>query len=174
MMLYHHIFVLIFLLAAEAAAAQHNQLLLRKNGVTKHRFREGSSITIRTDKGLQYSGTIALLQNDSIYFDGSGIRVSEVKAIIRNHRKDKQVIPYPMDVFWYSNLGIPLLTAGLTLSGEPFLSSFLFGVGIVYMPIVGHNVLRIIRNRSRQYNIGNTYDLRLLDLYRSEPLPEKR
>lgn len=174
MMLYRFILIVSCLLMSDWAAAQYNQLLLRKNGITKQRFREGSRITIITDKGLTYSGNIYLLQKDSIYFDGSGIKVNEVATIIKYKRKDRQVIPYPMDVFWSSNLGIPLITAGLVLSGEPFLSSFLFGVSIVYLPIVGHNLLRIIGNRSRRYNIGDKYDLRLLDLYRPELLPEKR
>ena len=166
--------VITCLLLTTWAAAQHNQLLLRKNGITKLRFREGSTITVITNKGMRYTGNIYLLQNDSIYFDGSGIKVSEVKTIFRRNRKDREVIPYPMDVFWYSNLGIPLMTAGLALSGEPLLSSFLFAASIVYVPLIGHNALRILRNRSKRYDIGGTYDLRLLDIYRPELVPNKR
>ncbi|HMO34378.1 MAG TPA: hypothetical protein PKE63_13315 [Lacibacter sp.] len=162
------------LLTSLPADAQFNQLILRKNGISKLRYREGSVITIETTTGLRYTGTIFLLQNDSIFLDGSALRVAEVTAVVKKKKRERTVIPMEKEAFLYANLGIPLFTAGLVISGEPFWNSFLAGAGLVYGPILLYNVKRILFNRSRRFPLGDKYDLQLLDLYRPELVPGKK
>jgi len=60
-------FLLLFIAYCFTATAQYNQLLLRKDGRTIMRYTEGSVITIQTKLGLKYTGTIYLIQNDSVW-----------------------------------------------------------------------------------------------------------
>jgi len=161
------------LLVNNTVSAQFNQLILRKNGVPVKRYTEGSVITLKTKTGMYYSGLIYLLQNDSIYFSGSAIHINEIAKLYKKPKGKTRVIPMPKDVFLYSNLGIPLFTAGLVLSGEPLLGAALAGVGLVYIPIALYNVKRLLFNSNKDYQLGNTYELRLLNLYPSEKLPQQ-
>jgi hypothetical protein len=48
----------LLLLFASVANAQYNELVLRKNGIAKKRYAEGSTISLQTKLGLRYTGTI--------------------------------------------------------------------------------------------------------------------
>lgn len=170
MMLSRLLLSVLLLLVALCSTAQFNQLILRKNGKAFKRFREGSEITVETRLGMKYTGTIALLQNDSIYFSGSGIPVRDIKAVLKKKSRTP-LIPMEPEAFLWANVGIPLFTAGLVLSGQPFWSSFSTGVGLVYLPILFYHVKNFLFGSGRYYRIGNKYDLQLLDLYRAEPVP---
>jgi hypothetical protein len=73
--------ICLFILIASSitVTAQYNQLLLRKDGRTVMRYSEGSVITIQTKLGLKYTGTIYLIQNDSIYFQDEGTNIPAAK-----------------------------------------------------------------------------------------------
>jgi hypothetical protein len=155
------------------ATAQYNQLILRKNRVSFKRHQEGSLIHIQTITGLKYSGIIRLLQNDSIYFNGSGIHKNEIVALYKKSGGRQPFIPYSKELFLYSNAGISLFTAGLVISGESFLKSFLSAVSLVYAPVLFYNIKRLVTSGSKKYTIGNKYDLQVLDLYPAEVVPNK-
>jgi hypothetical protein len=161
------------LLFSFSSSAQFNQLILRKNGIAQKRYSEGSVITIQTKLGLKYSGTIYLIQNDSIYFSGGGIHKNDIVAVFKNSGTKGKIIPFSKEAFLYANAGIPLFTAGLVISGQPFVTSLIAGVTLVYAPILFYNIKRIITNGSRRYSIGKKYDLQVLDLYRAEKLPNQ-
>ncbi len=165
---------LIFLIAATQAEAQFNELVLRKNGIAKKRYAEGAVITLQTKLGLKYSGIIYLIQNDSIYFSDGGIHKRDIALVFKRASKKHTIIPFSKEAFLYSNLGIPLFTAGLVISGEPLLNSALSGIGLVYVPIVLYNAQQLIFKSNKRYRIGDKYDLQVLDLYPSEILPEKK
>jgi len=167
------VFSLLLLVVTGACFAQFNQLILRKNGKAFKRFKEGSAITIETKLGMKYTGTIALLQNDSVYFDGSGIPVRDIKAVLKKKSRTP-LIPMDSEAFLWANIGIPLFTAGLVISGEPFWSSFLTGAGLVYIPIIFYHVKNLVFGRGAYYPIGKKYDLQLLDLYRAEQVPKQQ
>lgn len=169
-MLLRSLVSVLFLVLTLSSFAQFNQLILRKNGKAFKRFREGSEISIETKLGLKYTGTIALLQNDSVYFSGSGIPVRDINAVLKKKSRNP-LIPMEPEAFLWANIGIPLFTAGLVLSGQPFWSSFSTGVGLVYLPILFYHAKNLIFGGGRYYRIGNKYDLQLLDLYRAEPVP---
>lgn len=169
-MLSRLILSVLFLLIAFCSFAQFNQLILRKNGKAFKRFREGSDITIETKLGMKYTGTIALLQNDSVYFTGSGIPVRDIKAVLKKKSRTP-LIPMEPEAFLWANIGIPLFTAGLVISGQSFWSSFLTGAGLVYLPIIFYHIKNFLFGGGAYYRIGNKYDLQLLDLYRAEPVP---
>jgi hypothetical protein len=154
-----------------SAAAQFNQLILRKNGITQKRYSEGSVITIQTKLGMKYSGTIYLIQNDSIYFSGGGIHKNDIVAVYKKTGGRERIIPFSKEAFLYANAGIPLFTAGLVISGQPFVSSLIAGVTLVYAPILFYNIKRVITTGNKRYTIGKKYDLQVLDLYKAEKLP---
>lgn len=164
----------LLLLFASVANAQFNELVLRKNGIAKKRYAEGATITLQTKLGLRYTGIIYLIQNDSIYFSGGGIHKRDVAIVFKKQKKKHRIIPFNGQAFLYSNLGIPLFTAGLVISGEPFLNSAISGVALVYIPVLLYNVQQLIFNRNKKYRIGNKYDLQVLDFYPSEKIPEKK
>ena len=164
---------LLFILAASSSYAQFNQLILRKNGIAHKRYTEGSVIHIQTKLGLKYSGTIYLIQNDSIYFVDGGIHKNEIVAVFKKPLGKEGIIPFSKQVFLYTNAGIPLFVAGLVISGQPFVSSLIAGVTLVYAPIVLYNIKRLITNGTRRYSIGTKYDLQVLDLYKAEIVPKK-
>lgn len=164
---------LLFILAASSSYAQFNQLILRKKGIAHKRYTEGSVIHIQTKLGLKYSGTIYLIQNDSIYFVDGGIHKNEIVAVFKKPLGKEKIIPFSKQVFLYTNAGIPLFVAGLVISGQPFVSSLLAGVTLVYAPIVLYNIKRLITNGTRRYSIGTKYDLQVLDLYKAEIVPKK-
>jgi hypothetical protein len=157
-----------------STAAQFNQLILRKNGIAQKRYSEGSVITIQTKLGLKYSGTIYLIQNDSVYFIDGGMHTRDIAIVFKKHKKKHRLIPFGTEAFVYSNLGIPLFTAGLTISGEPFKTSLLSGVALVYIPIIIYNAQQLIFNGNKKYRIGKKYDLQVLDFYPIEKLPQKK
>ena len=165
--------IFIFLLISIEAAAQYNQLILRKNRIAYKRYQEGSLIHIQTITGLKYSGVIRLLQNDSIYFIGSGIHKNDIAAVYKKSGGRQPFIPYSKGLFLYSNAGIPLFTAGLVISGESFLKSFLGAVSLVYAPVLFYNIKRVVTSGSKKYTIGNKYDIQVLDLYPAEVVPNK-
>ena len=165
--------IFIFLLISIEAAAQYNQLILRKNRIAYKRYQEGSLIHIQTITGLKYSGVIRLLQNDSIYFIGSGIHKNDIAAVYKKSGGRQPFIPYSKELFLYSNAGIPLFTAGLVISGESFLKSFLGAVSLVYAPVLFYNIKRLVTSGSKKYTIGNKYDIQVLDLYPAEVVPNK-
>lgn len=167
------IFLFLFVLSASDVTAQFNQVILRKNGKPVRRFSEGSEITIETRLGLKYSGTIYLLQNDSIYFNGSGIPLNEIAAVYKNKKRRQPLIPMEKEYFLYANAGIPLFATILYLGGEAFWPSMATGAGIVYIPILLYNIQRILFHGNRKYIIGSVFDLQLLDLYRPEIVPAK-
>ncbi len=164
---------LLFILAASSSYAQFNQLILRKKGIAYKRYTEGSVIHIQTKLGLKYSGTIYLIQNDSIYFVDGGIHKNEIVAVFKKPLGKEGIIPFSKQVFLYTNAGIPLFVAGLVISGQPFVSSLIAGVTLVYAPIVLYNIKRLITNGTRRYSIGTKYDLQVLDLYKAEIVPKK-
>ncbi|MBX9782725.1 MAG: hypothetical protein K2X48_05440 [Chitinophagaceae bacterium] len=165
-------FLLLFL--STQLPAQNNQLVLRKNGKAIVRFQEGSTITIQTKLGLRYSGTIYLIQNDSIYFQDEGMRVQDIAVVYKSPKRKARLIPMRNEEFLFANLGIPLFATILTLGGQPFGSSLVFGATLVYGPILLYNLQRILLHGNRSYNIGSTYSLLVLDLYKSEKLPSKQ
>jgi hypothetical protein len=164
----------LLLLFASVANAQYNELVLRKNGIAKKRYAEGSTISLQTKLGLRYTGTIYLIQNDSIYFLGGGIHKRDVAIVFKKQKRKHQFIPFNKQAFLYSNLGIPLFTAGLAVSGEPFGKSLVSGVALVYVPVLLYNAKQLIFKGNKKYRLGNKYDLQVLDLYPSEKLPEKK
>ena len=165
----------LLLLFTSVANAQFNELILRKNGIAKKRYAEGATISFQTKLGLKYTGRIYLIQNDSIYFlGGDGIHKRDVAIVFKKQKKKHRFIPLSTEAFLYTNLGIPLFTAGLVISGEPFVNSLLSGVALVYVPVLLYNAQQIIFNRNKKYRIGNKYDLQVLDFYPSEKLPEKK
>lgn len=164
----------LFLLSATLCSAQYNQLILRKDGRAIKRYQEGSVITLQTKTGLKYTGTIYLIQNDSIYFQQEGIKVSDIAVVFKHAKRKARLIPMSNEEFLYANLGIPLFATILTLGGQPFGSSLAFGATLVYGPVLLYNLQRIIFNGKRMYVIGNTYTLLALDLYKAEKLPEKQ
>jgi hypothetical protein len=151
--------------------AQFNQLLLRKHAKSHRIYREGSTITIETKLGMQFTGTIYLIQNDSLYFSGSAINTNEITAVLKKPTRQRRVIPFDNQTFLWANAGIPLFAGGLILSGEPTGRSLLSGVGLVYGPILLYNMQRIIANKGKRFPIGEKYDLRVLDLHRAESVP---
>ena len=159
------------LLSFLSSSAQVNQLILRKNGVAQKRYSEGSVITIRTKLGLKYSGTIYLIQNDSIYFSDAGIHKNDIVAVFKHSGAKERIIPFSKEAFLYANAGIPLFTAGLVISGQPFVSSLIAGITLVYAPIIFYNIKRLITNGSRRYPIGKKYDLLVLNLSPVEKIP---
>lgn len=166
--------LLLLLIFSVAANAQYNELVLRKNGIAKKRYAEGSTITLQTKLGLRYTGTIYLIQNDSIYFQGGGIHKRDVAIVFKKQKNKHRFIPFNTQAFLYSNLGIPLFTAGLVISGEPFVNSLVSGVALVYVPVLLYNAQQLIFKGNKKYRIGNKYDLQVLDLYPSEKIPEKK
>lgn len=163
-----------FLFTAWQAEAQFNELVLRKNGIAKKRYAEGEIISIQTKLGLKYSGAIYLIQNDSVYFIDGGIHKRDIAVVFKKPEQKHRIIPFSTEAFLYSNLGIPLFTAGLVISGEPFLNSALSGVALVYVPILLYNAQQLIFKGNKRYRIGRKYDLQVLDLYPSEKVPEKK
>lgn len=166
--------LLLLLFFTSVANAQFNELVLRKNGIAKKRYAEGSTITLQTKLGLRYTGTIYLIQNDSIYFLGGGIHKRDVAIVFKKQKRKHQFIPFNKQAFLYSNLGIPLFTAGLAISGEPLGKAIVSGVALVYVPVVLYNAQQVIFKGNKKYRLGNKYDLQILDLYPSEKLPEKK
>lgn len=168
------IIFILSILFASSAYGQFNELVLRKNGFPKKRFAEGSTITLQTKLGLRYTGTIYLIQNDSIYFIDGGIHKKDVAIVYKRPKSKHRFIPVNGEAFLYTNLGIPLFVTGLTISGEPFVRSLLSGIGLVYIPVALYNLQQVIFKGNKKYRIGNKYDLQVLDLYPSEKLPEKK
>lgn len=160
-----------FIITSFSSSAQFNQLILRKNGVAHKRYTEGSVIHIQTKLGLTYSGTIYLIQNDSIYFADGGIHKNEIVAVFKKSLGKQSILPFDAKTFLLVNAGIPLFTAGLVMSGEPFATSLLAGITLVYAPVLFYNITRLIKNGSRRYPIGNKYDLQILDLHPAENIP---
>ncbi len=155
------------------SAQNYNQLLLRKNRITIQRFTEGSAIRLKTKLGLEYSGTIYLIQNDSIYFSGDGIHIRDIGTVYKKVKSRSPLIPFSNEAFLYSNLGIPLFVTGLMISGEPFVKALIFGVGIVYAPIVLYNIKRLLFGVNRKYVIGKKFDLLVLNIHPAENTPQK-
>lgn len=164
---------LILILSLSVTAQNYNQLLLRKNGITIKRFAEGTAIHLKSKLGLEYSGTIYLIQNDSIYFSNNGIHIRDIGTVYKKVKSRSPVIPFSKEAFLYSNLGIPLFVTGLLISGEPFARALIFGVGIVYAPIVLYNVKRLLFGVNRKYVIGKKFDLLVLDIHPAENVPQK-
>ncbi|MBY0478005.1 MAG: hypothetical protein K2Q24_10195 [Chitinophagaceae bacterium] len=164
-------FLLLFVSCS--VSAQFNQLILRKNGIAHKRYTEGSVIHIKTKLGLKYSGVIYLIQNDSIYFSDGGIHKNEIIAVLKKQPGREKIIPFSNEAFLYTNMGIPLFVAGLVISGEPFVTSLIAGVTLVYAPILLYNIKRLITNGARTYPIGKKYDLHILDLHPAEKIPDK-
>ena len=165
-----YVFILL-LFSAFTSYAQFNQLILRKNGIAHKRYTEGSVIHIQTKLGLKYSGVIYLIQNDSIYFSEGGLHKNEIVAVFKKPLGKEGIIPFSKQAFLYTNAGIPLFVAGLVISGQPFVSSLIAGVTLVYAPILLYNIKRLITNGTRRYSIGAKYDLQVLDLYPAEIIP---
>lgn len=158
--------------AAGTATAQFNELVLRKNGVPVKRFREGSVITLQTKLGMRYTGVIYLIQKDSVYFAEGGIHVRDVAVVYKKQKGRHRIIPVDGKTFLITNAGIPLFTAGLVISGEPFTQSLLSGVGLVYIPVVLYNLQQLIFKANKRYRIGSKYDLQMLDFYPPEMIPK--
>ncbi|RXK60540.1 hypothetical protein ESA94_08710 [Lacibacter luteus] len=158
---------------ATAATAQFNELVLRKNGIALKRFREGSVITLQTKLGMRYTGVIYLIQKDSIYFSGGGIHMRDVAVVYKKQKGRHRVLPVDGKTFLITNAGIPLFTAGLVISGEPFRQSLLGAIGLVYIPVALYNLQQLIFKANKRYRIGSKYDLQMLDFYPPEKVPEK-
>lgn len=165
--------LILFIVAASSATAQFNELVLRKKGISKKRYREGSPIALQTTLGMKYSGVIYLIQKDSIYFAGGGIHMRDIAVVYKKQKSRYRVLPFDTKTFLLTNAGIPLFTAGLVISGEPFQQSLLSGIGLVYIPIALHNLQQLIFKGNKRYRIGNKYDLQVMDFYPSEILPKK-
>ncbi len=168
------IFTFIFFIVAASSYAQFNQLILRKNGIAHKRYSEGSVIHIQTKLGLKYSGVIYLIQNDSVYFSEGGIHKTDIVAVFKKPLGKEGIIPLSKQTFLYTNAGIPLFVAGLVISGQPFVSSLIAGVSLVYAPILLYNIKRLITNGTRRYLIGDKYDLQVLDLFPAEIIPRNK
>jgi hypothetical protein len=166
------IFILFFILYG-SCAAQFNQLVLRKNGVPHKRYTEGSIITIRTKLGMDYTGTIYLIQKDSIYFGTTGVHKNDIVAVLKKPLSRQSIIPVDGKTFLLFHAGIPLFVTGLVISGERFSTSLISGIGIVYFPIILYNMKRLFTNHRRLYVLGSKYDLQVLDLYPAEIVPVK-
>ena len=136
------------------------------------RYREGSVISLQTKLGMKYSGVIYLIQKDSVYFSGGGIHMRDIAVVYKKQKKRYQVLPVDTKTFLLTNAGIPLFTAGLVISGEPFQQSLLSGIGLVYIPIVLYNLQQLIFKGNKKYRIGSKYDLQVMDFYPSEMLPK--
>lgn len=162
----------LFILAAFSATAQFNELVLRKNGISMKRYKEGSVIALQTKLGMKYSGVIYLIQNDSVYFSGGGIHMRDIAVVYKKQKGRYHVLPFDTKTFLLTNAGIPLFTAGLVISGEPFQQSLLSGIGLVYIPIVLYNLQQLIFKGNKKYRIGSKYDLQVMDFYPSEMLPK--
>lgn len=165
---------LICLIASCTATAQFNELVLRKHGISKKRYKEGSVIVLQSKLGLKYSGVIYLLQNDSIYFADGGIHLNDIAVIYKKKKTKHQFLPFDANTFLLANAGIPLFTAGLVISGEPFQKSLLSGLGIVYIPVILYNLQQVVFKGGKRYRIGSKYDLQVMDYYPLEKLPEKK
>ncbi len=137
------------------------------------RYREGSVISLQTKLGMKYSGVIYLIQKDSVYFSGGGIHMRDIAVVYKKQKKRYRVLPVDTKTFLLTNAGIPLFTAGLVISGEPFQQSLLSGIGLVYIPIVLYNLQQLIFKGNKKYRIGSKYDLQVMDFYPSEKVPEK-
>lgn len=166
-------FFFILIINCITVTAQYNQLLLRKDGRTIIRYTEGSVITIQTKLGLKYTGTIYLIQNDSIYFQDEGMKVSDIELVYKHPKRKARLIPMSNQDFLLSNAGIPLFAVILTLGGQSFWPSLAFGATLVYGPVLLYNIQRILFSSNKVYPIGNRYSLLVLDLYKPEKLPEK-
>jgi hypothetical protein len=165
------IFFFLFFIA-KSVTAQYNQLLLKKNGIAVKRFSEGSVISIETVNGMKYTGTIYLIQKDSIYFHDSRIHINQVAAVYKKAgRRSGAVIPMDKEAFLYANLGIGIFTAGLSMSGVQPFTAFLTGAGLVYIPILIHNICRVAGNGNKKMQIGEKYTLQVMDLYEPEKVP---
>lgn len=167
-------FLILFIAYCFTATAQYNQLLLRKDGRTIMRYTEGSVITIQTKLGLKYTGTIYLIQNDSVYFQDEGMKVRDIEVVYKHPKRKARLIPMSNQDFLLSNAGIPLFALILTLGGQPFWPSLAFGASLVYGPVLLYNIQRILFSSNKVYPIGNRYSLLVLDLYKPEKLPEKK
>ena len=167
------LFLLCFF-AACSATAQFNELVLRKNGISKKRYREGSLIVLQSKLGLQYSGVIYLIQNDSIYFSDGGLHTNDIAIVYKKKKGQHHFLPFDGKTFLLANAGVPLFTAGLVISGEPFQRSLLSGLGIVYIPVILYNLQQVVFRGNKRYRIGSKYDLQVLDYYPLEKLPEKK
>lgn len=159
------------LLLTNIVAAQYNELVLKKNGWSKSRYREGSVITIQSKLGMNYTGSIYLIQKDSIYFNGSGIAISDIASVRKKPYRKKPFIPYSKELFLYANAGIPLFVAGLAISGQSLSSSIAAGFAIVYLPVLIYNAQRLFFGGSKVYIIGNKYELQVLDFFTPENIP---
>ena len=165
---------LLYLFAACTATAQFNELVLRKQGISKKRYKEGSLIVLQSKLGLQYSGVIYLIQNDSIYFSDGGIHMKDIAVVYKKKKGKHRILPFDGQTFLLANAGVPLFTAGLVISGEPFQKSLLSGLGIVYIPVILYNLQQVVFGGNKRYRIGSKYDLQVLDYYPLEKLPEKK
>lgn len=163
----------ILFISLYTTAQNYNQLLLRKNGIAIKRFTEGSTIHLKSKLGLEYTGTIYLIQNDSIYFAGNGIHIRDIGAVYKKVKSRTPIVPFGKEAFLYANLGIPLFVTGLLISGEPLATALSVGVGIVYAPLLLYNVKRLVFNVNRQYKLGNKFDLLVLDIHPAEKVPQK-
>lgn len=167
-------FLFVFFLNSALASAQHNQLLLRKDGRTIMRYQEGSVITIQSKLGLKYTGTIYLIQNDSIYFQDEGMKVRDIEVVFKQPKRKARLIPMSTQDFLLANAGIPLFAGILTLGGQSFWPSLAFGTTLVYGPVLLYNIQRILFSSNKVYQIGSRYSLLVLDLYKAEKVPEKK
>lgn len=157
-------------LIAVSAFAQFNEVVLRKNGKSFKRFREGAFIRIESKLGMKFGGIINLIQNDTIYVNHHGIAKKEIHAVLK--KKNKQpIIPMDGETFLWANAGIPLFAGGLTASGESFGRSLLWGTGLVYGPILLYHGKHLLFDRSRRYVLGDKYDLLMLDIFQPEIVP---
>lgn len=161
----------ILLISSTIVSAQYNELVLKKNGWTKSRYREGSVITIETKLGMNYTGPVYLIQKDSVYFSGSAIAISDIAAVRKKPYRKKPFIPYSKEMFLYANGGIPLFVAGLVISGQSLSSAIAAGFAIVYLPVLIYNAQRLLFSGSKVYNIGNRYQLHVLDFFTPENVP---
>jgi hypothetical protein len=165
--------LIVFLFAYSCCAAQVNQLVLRKKGIPYKRYTEGSVITIRTKLGMEYTGTIYLIQKDSIYFGTNGIHKNDIVAVLKKPLGRQRIIPVDGKTFLLFHAGIPIFVTGLVISGESFKRALISGVSIVYFPILVYNIKRLITNHKRLFVLGSKYDLQVLDFYPAEIIPIK-
>lgn len=164
--------IMLFAIAAIGTNAfgQFNEVVLRKNGKSFKRYREGTFIRLESKLGMRLGGVINLIQNDTIYINHQGIAKKEIAAILKRRAKTP-VIPMDGETFLWANAGIPLFAGGLTASGENFGRSLLWGAGLVYTPIVLYHAKNAVFNRNRRFVIGEKYDLLMLDIFRPEIVP---
>lgn len=149
---------------------QFNEVVLRKNGKSFKRFREGAFIRLESKLGMQFGGVINLIQNDTIYINHQGIPKKEIHAVLKKKNKQR-IIPMDGETFLWANAGIPLFAGGLTASGEKFGRALLWGTGLVYGPVLLYHGKHLLFNRSRKYVIGDKYDLLMLDIFQPEIVP---